>query len=157
MPQRDSFLYLDLLKNIQEKGCNKQDSEKIALSLIYHMDMYQACEGCDATVLNVNGRVPDEGALIEAALCFGRGKPVVTYNSDYRSLIKGKDNPLISGLTGFRIIDKLVDIPKELKKLEDIQETEFSKMMKNARLLFNDYTQDKTDLGYLVELGKNIF
>jgi nucleoside 2-deoxyribosyltransferase len=66
---------------------------------IFALDVYQLLERCDALVLNMNGRVPDEGAVAETAMAFAAGKPVVLYKDDARSIFQGQDNSMILGLS----------------------------------------------------------
>lgn len=65
----------------------------------FALQMYQVVVRCDCLVFNMNGRVPDEGGLFEAASAFAAGKPLVVYKRDHRSVFKGKDNSMITGLT----------------------------------------------------------
>ncbi len=158
LPQRDGFLYVELVKTIEEKKeCKREDAEKIALSIITHLDIYQVCEGSDALVLNMNGRVPDEGAVSEAAMAFAAGHPVVIYKNDARSLVGGRDNPLVEGLSGCEVVNTIGDIPKALKKLEEKysgDRSAHSEMMDVARELFRNYDPKNKNLDALVELGR---
>ncbi|MBW2990210.1 nucleoside 2-deoxyribosyltransferase [Candidatus Woesearchaeota archaeon] len=157
LPQRDGFLYVELLKQIKKVGCSDEEAERIALNLITHLDVYEVCEDCDATVLNLNGRVPDEGGVTEGGLSFRSEKPLVIYKQDSRSLIMGKDNPLITGLTGFNIVNKVDDIPLKLKELESLIESAYSRMIKTARLLFKDYDPQNKNLEALARMGGEYF
>lgn len=150
LAQKDGFLYRDIVEEMKKQGI--KNPEITALNLIYHIDMYQACEICDATVLNMNGRVPDEGALVESALCFRSEKPLVIYKDDSRSLIDGRDNPLIIGMTGLEIVNRIEDIPKKLRELERLADSQYSTMITNARALFKDYNLKTRDLPKLIEV-----
>ncbi len=68
---------------------------------IFWVDTYEVVSACQGLVLNMNGRVPDEGAVTEAAMAWMAGKAVVLYKSDSRSLIQGDDNELVLGLGNF--------------------------------------------------------
>lgn len=161
LPQRDGFLYVELVKTVENREkCRREDAEKIALRLITHLDIYQVCEGTDALVLNMNGRVPDEGAVSEAAMAFAVGHPVVIYKNDARSLVGGKDNPLVAGLSGCEIVNTVEGIPAALKKLEDKpfrRRSDYSEMMGVARELFRDYDPKNKNLDALIDSGKNHF
>ena len=65
---------------------------------IFQLDVYQIVERCDAVVFNMNGRVPDEGGVVEAAIAFAAGVPLVLYKNDARSKLGGSDNSMILGL-----------------------------------------------------------
>jgi nucleoside 2-deoxyribosyltransferase len=59
------------------------------------LDVYQVVEGCQCTVLNIDGRVPDEGSLVEATLAWSAGRPVVPYKTTSISELDGNNNPMI--------------------------------------------------------------
>ena len=84
---------------------------------IFALDVYQVVKGCDALVLNLNGRVPDEGAVSETAIAFAVGKPRVIYKNDERSLVAGADNSMILGLSPtFSTVSNIEDVPRELER-----------------------------------------
>lgn len=160
LPQRDGFLYVELVKRIEDEGCTREEAEKIALDTITHLDVYEVCADCDALVLNLNGRVPDEGAVSEGAMAFANELPLVIYKNDARSLVGGKNNPLVDGLTGFKVVDKIEAIPAELKRLEkewNENGSSYSRMIKTARELFGNYDPKNRDLKELAKLGKQYF
>ena len=66
---------------------------------IFAMDLYQVVYGCDYLVFNMNGRVPDEGGVVETAVAFASGKPLVIYKNDYISKFNGNDNSMLTGLS----------------------------------------------------------
>lgn len=72
---------------------------------IFALDVFQLAERCDALVFNANGRVPDEGAVAEAALAFAVGKPVILYKRDARSVFHGRDNAMVTGLCAASVRD----------------------------------------------------
>jgi nucleoside 2-deoxyribosyltransferase len=59
------------------------------------LDVYQVVEGCQCTVLNIDGRVPDEGSLVEATLAWYAGHPVVPYKTTSITELGGNNNPMI--------------------------------------------------------------
>ena len=72
-------------------------------------------------VWNLNGRVPDEGAVSEAAIAWTLGRPLVAFCDDARSLIEGRINPLLVGLVEFESVDLIADIvPADAEQLSDI-------------------------------------
>ena len=84
----------------------------------FALEMFQVLERCDCLVFNMNGRVPDEGGLFEAAGAFCAGKPLVIYKRDHRSVFCGKDNSMIIGLTaGFSTVRDIGGICSELAGL----------------------------------------
>jgi len=66
---------------------------------VFALDVFQIVRRCDAFVLNMNGRVPDEGAVAEAGIAFAAGRTVVLYKDDYRTTFAGRDNSMITGLS----------------------------------------------------------
>ena len=84
----------------------------------FALEMFQVLERCDCMVFNMNGRVPDEGGLFEAAGAFCAGKPLVIYKRDHRSVFCGKDNSMITGLTvDFSTVEEIRLICSELAGL----------------------------------------
>lgn len=134
--QRDGLLFADIVEEIE--GIPNEKAEEIVFKLIFHLDSYQAAKVCDAVVFNMNGRVPDEGASIEAALGFANGKPVILYKNDSRSLIRGHDNPLILGLANFKIVSNMQDIITELKRIETSKESPYDKFIKKSEEIFGE-------------------
>ena len=65
------------------------------------LDVYQTIEACQCTVLNLDGRVPDEGSLVESALAWCAGHPVVPYKTSAITELDGHDNPMIGALSGW--------------------------------------------------------
>ena len=79
LPQRDGFAYSDLFKQVQNEGYTFGEARDITLGLIMHLDVYQVCEGCEATVINLSRHNPGEGTITESALCFRSERPLVLY------------------------------------------------------------------------------
>lgn len=78
---------------------------------IFALDVFQIAERADCLVFNVNGRVPDEGAVAEAGIAFAIGTPVVLYKNDARAPFGGGDNAMLLGLTSERVVSKVPAIP----------------------------------------------
>jgi nucleoside 2-deoxyribosyltransferase len=85
---------------------------------IFALDVYQIVERCDYFVLNMNGRVPDEGAVAEAGIAFAVGKPIVLYKNDYRTAFQGRDNSMLVGLSMLDPVRLIMDIPQALIQAE---------------------------------------
>ena len=157
LPQRDGFTYVDLFKQVQNEGYAHEEARDITLGLIMHLDVYQVCEGCDATVLNLSSCNPGEGTITESALCFRSERPLVLYKGNNPSFVLENHSPLLTGQTGFEIVGKVEDIPKKLKQLENKVESNYARTMNIARKLFNDYDPGNKDIGVLASLGKELF
>ena len=78
---------------------------------IFCLDVFQIAGRCGALVCNLNGRVSDEGAIVEASVAWALGKPVVLYKEDVRSMLGGRDNSMVIGLAPR---DRQVHSPDEL-------------------------------------------
>ncbi len=83
---------------------------------IFALDVYELIEDCDAIVFNMNGRVPDEGGVVEASIAFAAGKPVVLYKRDIRAPFGGQDNAMLLGLTGGRVIAERRALPDAVRE-----------------------------------------
>lgn len=91
LPQRDG-LELDSLRQI-EPGASA-----LWASAIFRLDMAHVLAS-RGMVVNLDGRVPDEGAMVEAGVAWATGKPVVLYQRDARRCFDGDNNPMISRLS----------------------------------------------------------
>lgn len=90
---------------------------RVVAKAIFALDIYQILEGCDRLIMNLNGRVPDEGAAVEAAVAFAAGKPLVLYKNDHRAPFYGQDNAMLTGLScGPATVRHLTRIPAELER-----------------------------------------
>ena len=81
---------------------------------IFSLDAYELIERCSAVVCNLNGRVPDEGMIVEAALAYAAGKPHVFFKDDLRAPFGGYDNSMLTSLVRGMIVDKITDLPVAL-------------------------------------------
>jgi hypothetical protein len=68
------------------------------------LDVFQVTGGCQCTVLNIDGRVPDEGAVVEATLAWAAGRPVVTYKTTSISELGGNNNPMIGVIGSWGVV-----------------------------------------------------
>jgi nucleoside 2-deoxyribosyltransferase len=68
------------------------------------LDVFQVVEGCEVTVLNIDGRVPDEGSLVEATLAWYAGHPVLPYKTTSISELDGNNNPMIGVISGWATV-----------------------------------------------------
>jgi nucleoside 2-deoxyribosyltransferase len=91
----------ELIANLKSPLIEMSEFQKLALlvqKLGWTLDIYMATYGCDAMVFNMNGRVPDEGSVAEAANAFAVGMPVVTFKSTSITMWGPFDNPMIAAL-----------------------------------------------------------
>ena len=86
---------------------------------VFALDAYELLECCQAVVCNLNGRVPDEGMIVEASLAYSMGVPVVLYKNDARAPFGGYDNSMLTALAGGHIVRNLSALPAELQAASD--------------------------------------
>ncbi len=109
LPQRDGLEFAWLFPLFLERGIDAQDAQKILNLAIFSLDVFQISDS-QGLLLNMNGRVPDEGAMVEAGIAWANNKVVVIFRSDSRSLIEGNCNPLVLGLSDFSFVMTYDDI-----------------------------------------------
>ncbi len=110
LPHRDSFVFADVLREFLRGGYASEEATRMIQQAIFWLDTYEVLSRCQGLVLNMNGRVPDEGAVAEASMAWMAGKAIVLYKSDSRSLIHGSDNPLVLGLGSFAKVSTIPEI-----------------------------------------------
>ena len=114
LPHRDGMEFRLIHEILVERGWEPPEAAQFLHAAIFALDVYQLAVECDCMVWNLNGRVPDEGAVSEAAMAWTFGKPLVAYKDDVRSLIAGRVNPLLVGMTDFQTVDDIEEIPHAL-------------------------------------------
>lgn len=116
LPHRDGLEgYVMRFGNIAVPGISTPVRQRIDRA-IFALDVYELLERCEAVVCNLNGRVPDEGMIVEAALAYAAGKPLVLYKDDVRAPFGGHDNSMLTALTQGRIVTRLADIPAAVRQ-----------------------------------------
>jgi nucleoside 2-deoxyribosyltransferase len=116
LPHRDAFLFGAIVPDLVRTGYPLNVAQGMARQALFALDVFQVLVSCDGTVVNLNGRVPDEGAVAEGAMAWTAGKAVVLFKDDARSKIDGLDNPLVAGLGGFRLVSRSEDLPRALTR-----------------------------------------
>jgi nucleoside 2-deoxyribosyltransferase len=116
LPHRDGFLFGPIVADLVKSGYALDVAQWMVRRAIFALDVYQVLMGCDAIVVNLNGRVPDEGAVSEGAMAWTAGKAVVLFKDDARSEIDGFDNPLVAGLGGFRLVRRCEELAQVLSR-----------------------------------------
>lgn len=114
VPHADGMEFADVHAHLAARGFHRDKAGQLLHEAVFALDVYQVVVGCGSLVFNMNGRVPDEGAVAEAAMAWTLGKPVVIYKEDVRSKIAGRDNPLLVGPTGFRTVARLDQVAAAL-------------------------------------------
>lgn len=114
LPHRDGMEFSRIHRILQERNWPALQAAEFLHAAIFALDVYQLVIECGGVVWNLNGRVPDEGAVSEAAIAWTLGKPMVAYCDDVRSLVAGQHNPLLVGLVDFCVRQRLEEIPPAL-------------------------------------------
>ena len=104
LPQRDGLEFAQLFPFFLKKGVPTKEARDILNMAIFSLDVFQIIDS-KGLLLNMNGRVPDEGAMVEAGIAWAHDKVVVILRTDSRSLIEGNCNPLVLGLSDFCCVD----------------------------------------------------
>lgn len=110
LPHRDGMEFRHVLQILIDRGWQPAEAGHFLHAAIFALDIYQLVVECGAVVWNLNGRVPDEGAVSEAAIGWTLGKPLVAFKEDVRSMITGRDNPLLVGLVEFDTVSRIHEI-----------------------------------------------
>jgi hypothetical protein len=116
LPHRDGMEFRHVHHVLMRDGWPAPVAAHFLHEAIFALDIYQLVEACDSVVWNLNGRTPDEGAVSEAAIAWTLGKPLVAYKEDVRSLITGRDNPLLVGMVSFQTLSEMSAIPQALEE-----------------------------------------
>ncbi len=114
VPHADGMEFAKVRPQLIAAGCDSTDVGHWLHSAIFALDVYQVVVGCGSLVFNMNGRVPDEGAVAETTMAWMLGKPIVLFKEDARSAIAGRDNPLIVGQARFTAVTEIGDLAAAL-------------------------------------------
>lgn len=115
VPHADGMEFAMVQPYLIDQGYEPAAVGQLLHEAVFALDTYQVILGCGSLVVNLNGRVPDEGAVAESAMAWLLGKPIVAYKDDVRSLIAGRDNPLVVGQTSFETVASLAQLPAALE------------------------------------------
>lgn len=107
VPHADGLEFARVQPYLADEGYDPAAAGQLLHEAIFALDVYQVVVGCGSLVLDMNGRVPDEGAVSEAAMAWTLGKPLVIFKADARSKVAGRDNPLVVGLAGFQTVAEI--------------------------------------------------
>ncbi|MFM0597018.1 MULTISPECIES: nucleoside 2-deoxyribosyltransferase [Paraburkholderia] len=114
LPHRDGLEFARLKPELEKLGASVEEAARILDRAIFSLDTYQLLQRCDVVVANLNGRVADEGTVVEASLAWHAGKPLVLFKADARSMLGGSDNPMLGGLGDFRMVDQIAALPQAI-------------------------------------------
>ena len=114
LPHRDGLEFARLLPELQSLATRPGSADAILQRAIFSLDVYQLLRRSDGVVANLNGRVPDEGTVVEAALAWLAGKALVLYKNDARTILSGSDHPMLVTLGDFRVVREITGLPGAL-------------------------------------------
>ena len=114
LPQRDG----ELVPHLIQQGLSGQDAYRV----VFERDV-TVLRTCDALVINLDGRVVDEGAAFELGFAHALGKHCVGYRTDVRVLLPWGLNPMVTVPLSeiFTCIETLETWAKALQVEADIQ------------------------------------
>jgi nucleoside 2-deoxyribosyltransferase len=144
LPHRDGFEFVNLSESFIKLGVSDNNAKLILNKAIFTLDVFQVIDS-DGLILNINGRVPDEGAMVEAGIAWNAGKMIVIFKNDARTLINGNDNPLLLGLSNFNVANDISSIPSIFNNLllgdgdktdKIIDNSRIEKIFEKGRLIF---------------------
>ncbi|MBC2606685.1 nucleoside 2-deoxyribosyltransferase [Pelagicoccus albus] len=116
LPHRDGLEFRDLLPRLVDKGVAPEKANELVARSIFSLDAYHVLDS-DGLVFNLNGRVPDEGTMVEAGIAWASGKAIVAFKDDPRSLMEGSDNPMVCGLSDFVVAHTAEEVLESFRKL----------------------------------------
>ncbi|MBN2532398.1 MAG: nucleoside 2-deoxyribosyltransferase [Spirochaetales bacterium] len=145
LPQRDGFEFVNLFPAFTQLGISEDTARRILNKAIFSLDVFQVVY-CQGLVLNMNGRVPDEGAMVEAGIAWSCGKQIVIYKNDARTLLNGNDNPLILGLSDFKLIRSIEEIPRAFHDITDKNNKPIDAMALNKSYLQGEKIASLADM-----------
>lgn len=82
---------------------------------VFALDVFQLLGRCESLVFNLDGRVPDDGSVMEVSAAFTAGRPLVIYKTTPVTMLANADNPMIEGLSStWSYVDDLKKLPAAL-------------------------------------------
>lgn len=113
-PQEDVGLLTDF---VEKDGMTLEQ----ARTHIFNLNIREV-KACDLVVFCLDGRVPDEGACIEAGIAWGMNKRIIALKTDFRDGEPGGNNIMIDGIVAELAgsIDELHDLLATQNTLIDL-------------------------------------
>ena len=96
LPQRDGIELSEVGRELDALQMSSDDIGDLLHRAIFCLDVYKLLGWSEAIVANINGRVPDEGTVVETALAWHAQMPIVLYKRDARAPFQGDDNPMLT-------------------------------------------------------------
>jgi len=105
-PQEDAGLLIDY---VEKDGMTIEEARQHIFDL-----NTREIEACDLVVVCLDGRVPDEGACIEAGIAWGMNKRIIALRTDFRNGEPGGNNLMIDGIAA-----EVADSVDQLRQILD--------------------------------------
>ena len=103
LPQRDGLdlgHYFQALNDPAIDATTRTDAVVLIRKACFVLDASEVLGGARALVFNMNGRVPDEGSVVEITMAYMAGIPLVIYKNTPITAEGQYDNPMVQGLSG---------------------------------------------------------
>lgn len=163
LPQRDGLEFSRLLPVLVQRNVSAEDATKILNNAIFCLDVFHVIDS-QGLVLNMNGRVPDEGAMVEAGIAWAHDKTLVIFKNDDRSLLEGNCNPMVLGLSNFEFVSEYEEIPsafsakfsKRADEFPNFQTSRFEAATQNGKEISSCLACEK-DAGDITDLLIDLF
>ncbi len=162
LPQEDGLEFRRILPLMLKESVPKKTAVKVLNWAIFSLDTFEV-SNCGGLALNMNGRVPDEGAMVEAGIAWALNKPIVIFKNDDRSLIAGNCNPLVLGLSDFEYVSEYEELPtifeKHFAELDSVEEITFSSFQKTQERgeRISEYLKQRRDMKEVTQLILELF
>lgn len=117
-PQEDVGLLTDLMEELDMTLDQVRDH-------IFRLNIREV-QGADLVVFVLDGRVPDEGACIEAGIAWAMDKPIIALKTDIRDGESGGNNIMIDGIVAQLAgsLEELRDLLEPAHTLVDLTDDE---------------------------------
>lgn len=116
LPQRDGLELSRLQPELSAFVGDSAQAASLVDRAIFSLDAYKLLGWAHGVVVNLNGRVPDEGTVVEAALGWHSGKAVVLYKRDERAPFSARDNPMLTGLVEGEAVSAIAELPAAVEQ-----------------------------------------
>lgn len=108
LPQDEAGLAYDMINDENKLKINQE---------IFKNDV-EGIKKSDLLILDLNGRVPDEGGCVELGMAYAWGIKSIGFKTDTRALdYTGDDNLMIEGCMNFKVARSLEELEKMLKEV----------------------------------------
>ncbi len=108
-PQEDA----GFLEDYMDKGMTLAE----ARHHIFEQNL-DAVRQAEVLIFNLDGRVPDEGACIEAGVAYGLDKRLIGLQTDFRAVEPGGNNLMIDGVLDYEIAADIEELRSMLTKTD---------------------------------------